>query len=50
MAMVGGAMAGYCATGNEVMASPPASMRTIAMTKAKIGRSMKNRAMARSLR
>src|SRR5437764_112675 len=36
-------MAGYCETGRVAMASPPASMTTMAMTQAKIGRSMKKR-------
>ena len=39
----GGAMVGYCAIGSVRMASAPASMITMAMTVAKIGRSMKKR-------
>ena len=46
MLIVGGAMAGYCATGSVAIASAPASMMTIAMTQAKTGRSMKKRDMA----
>jgi hypothetical protein len=42
----GGAMVGYCSTGSCVIDSAPASMITIAITMAKIGRSMKNLAMA----
>ena len=38
---LGGAMSGYCATGSERIAPMPASMITIAITQAKIGRSMK---------
>ncbi len=38
----GGAMAGYWDTGSSKMASAPASMMMIAMTHAKMGRSMKN--------
>src|SRR5580698_2209429 len=34
-------MLGYCATGRVTTASPPANMITIAITHAKIGRSMK---------
>ncbi len=37
----GGAMVGYIETGSCVIASPPASMMMIAMTHAKMGRSMK---------
>src|SRR6267378_809426 len=48
MVTVGAAIAGYCATGSDRMASTPASIRTMAMTNAKIGRSMKNLAMARA--
>src|SRR3977135_3814119 len=40
---VGGAISGYCATGNTWKATRPASVTMIAMTDAKIGRSMKNR-------
>src|SRR5712691_4276989 len=43
---VGGAISGYCATGNTCQATSPASVMMIAMTEAKIGRSMKNRDMA----
>ncbi len=49
MLIVGGAMAGYCATGSVAIASAPASMMTIAMTQAKTGRSMKKRDMRRLL-
>src|SRR5258706_8744605 len=46
----GGATSGYCATGKPRSASKPASTMTIAMTQAKIGRSMKKRgSMSRSL-
>src|SRR5512143_1339128 len=45
MAIWGGAIAGYWETGSLKMASPPASMMTMAMTHAKMGRSMKKRAM-----
>src|SRR5690606_16337655 len=38
-------MAGYCDTGRFRMDRVPASMMTMAMTQAKIGRSMKNFAM-----
>jgi len=37
----GGAMSGYLEIGSCVIARPPASMMTIAMTHAKMGRSMK---------
>jgi hypothetical protein len=40
--MEGGAMVGYCATGRVRTAKAPASIRTIAITQAKTGRSMKN--------
>ena len=43
--IVGGAMSGYCAIGKLGIAKLPASMITIAITHAKIGRSMKNSAM-----
>src|SRR2546425_762394 len=43
-------MVGYCSTGSALMERAPASMRSSAMTIAKIGRSMKNLAMARLLR
>src|SRR6267378_569065 len=46
--MEGGAMAGYCAIGNERIASAPATMRTMAITQAKIGRLMKNLDMMKS--
>src|SRR6266404_7859515 len=39
-------MVGYCSIGIERIESPPASMTRMAMTIAKIGRSMKNLAMA----
>ena len=45
MTTAGGAMAGYCETGRRRIDSAPASMMTMAMTQAKIGRSMKKRAM-----
>ncbi len=38
----GGAMGGYWETGRVSMASSPASMMIMAITQAKIGRSMKN--------
>jgi hypothetical protein len=41
IAMVGGAIAGYCETGSARIDSTPASMMVIAITHAKIGRSMK---------
>ena len=41
MEIAGGAMLGYCAIGSVVMASAPASMITMAITQAKMGRSMK---------
>src|SRR3984885_13210844 len=50
MEIAGGAMLGYCATGRVTTASPPASMITIAITHAKIGRSMKKLATAPFLR
>src|SRR5580698_2185065 len=50
MEIAGGAMLGYCATGRVTTASPPASMITIAITHAKIGRSMKKFATAPFLR
>ena len=37
----GGAIVGYCSIGSPMMHRPPASMITIAITQAKIGRSMK---------
>src|SRR6266446_4837914 len=46
--MEGGAMAGYCAMGRERIASAPATMRTMAITQAKIGRLMKNLDIMRS--
>ena len=36
-------MRGYCASGNDSRATPPASVMTIDSTDAKIGRSMKKR-------
>src|SRR5258705_9607171 len=42
-------MVRYCSIGIETIDNPPASMTMIAMTIAKIGRSMKNLAMARAL-
>src|SRR6185312_12056786 len=38
-----GVIVGYCCTGRNSTASPPASMKMIATTAAKIGRSMKKR-------
>src|SRR6185437_16628310 len=46
MLICGGAMSGYWATGRKAIDSAPASMITMAMTQAKIGRSMKKRDMA----
>ena len=43
MPMVGGAIAGYWRTGSVNTASAPAIMMMIAMTHAKMGRSMKKR-------
>src|SRR5262245_42430502 len=40
--MVGGTMSGYCATGSETRQTRPRRTVTIAMTLARIGRSMKN--------
>src|SRR5512142_1619674 len=48
MAIWGGAIGGYWETGSWKIASAPASMMTIAMTHAKMGRSMKKRAMGMS--
>ena len=42
-------MVGYCAIGRLRAAMPPASMMTMAMTQAKIGRSMKKRDSAMAL-
>src|SRR6478752_7377443 len=39
----GGALSGYCATGRARIAARPASTMKVAMTTAKIGRSMKKR-------
>src|ERR1700761_578946 len=39
--MIGGAISGYCATGNRRNATPPRITNTIETTAAKIGRSMK---------
>src|SRR6218665_66613 len=44
-----GAMSGYCSSDMRLMDRPPASMMTMAMTQAKMGRSMKKRAIVRSL-
>src|SRR5689334_19144878 len=44
--IAGGAMAGYCDTGSFRIERTPAIMMMIASTHAKIGRSMKNLAMA----
>ena len=40
---VGGVMAGYCSTGSRQTEIAPSKIVTIAMTFAKIGRSIKNR-------
>ena len=42
----GGATGGYCAIGSWVMATEPSTMMKSAITQAKIGRSIKNLAMA----
>jgi hypothetical protein len=42
MAMEGGAMGGYCEIGRVWMASPPATIKMMAMTQAKTGRFRKN--------
>ena len=47
MPTAGGATAGYCAIGSEWIAITPAMLSPSASTQAKIGRSMKNLAMAR---
>src|SRR3982751_4821608 len=39
----GGAISGYCATGSARMEASPAMMKNVAITAAKIGRSMKKR-------
>jgi hypothetical protein len=41
--MLGGVICGYCATGRFGIATRPASVMTIDITEAKIGRSMKKR-------
>jgi len=46
--MAGGAMVGYCSTGSVNIDAPPASIRMMAITQAKIGRSMKNFAMSQA--
>jgi hypothetical protein len=43
----GGATEGYCATGNCVMATLPTANTKSAITHAKMGRSMKKRAIAK---
>src|SRR4051794_15956100 len=43
----GGAMSGYCSIGSDRMPPIPASMVTIAITHAKIGRSMQGREIIR---
>ena len=48
MTIAGGATAGYCAIGSWVMATAPATMMNRAITHAKMGRSMKKRAMCGS--
>ncbi len=45
MAMAGGAILGYCATGRLRMDKAPAIIRTMAITQAKTGLSIKNFAM-----
>jgi hypothetical protein len=45
MLTLGGAMSGYCSTGRVKMPPMPASMMMIAITQAKMGRSMKIRDM-----
>jgi hypothetical protein len=42
MEISGGAMAGYCETGNVLIARTPASIMIIAITQAKMGRLIKN--------
>src|SRR5437764_7787797 len=44
--MDGGATVGYCAIGSCLMATPPTTMMNSAITQAKIGRSIKKRAIA----
>ena len=39
--MIGGAISGYCATGSRKKVTPPRMRITIAITEAKIGRSIK---------
>src|SRR5574344_3090296 len=46
----GGAMSGYCSSGSVTMDKAPASMMTMAITHAKMGRWIKNCAMASVLR
>ena len=46
IATAGGAMLGYCAIGKVAMDRMPASITMMASTQAKIGRSMKKRAMS----
>src|SRR5580765_8698868 len=48
MTIAGGATDGYCAIGSCVIAVPPSTTTKSAITHAKIGRSMKNWAMARA--
>jgi len=45
MVTCGGAITGYCDTGRRSMDSVPASMMMMAITHAKMGRSIKNLAM-----
>src|SRR5450830_1806605 len=45
MAIVGCAIVGYCAIGKVLIATMPANITMMAITHAKIGRSMKKRAM-----
>ena len=43
---LGGAMSGYCAIGNDLIANTPINITPIAITHANIGRPMKNLLMA----
>jgi len=47
MAMAGGAMEGYCATGRLATEMTPARMMRMAATQASTGRSIKKRDMGR---
>jgi hypothetical protein len=48
MLTLGGAIAGYCEIGNVATEITPTIMTRMAITHAKMGRSMKNRATVRS--